>query len=425
MKSYKVYIDSAAWMCEGNIIGTSRIYRYMIENGHNITTKPSEADFIIINSCGFIENREDMSLNLFEIYNSQKKEKTKIIMFGCLIKINQKLIKSLDLIPIDLNEGYKFDEIFYNKIKFENILPYCDNKTTEKLFVAKKNVQESDIISFLLPRIMSHFSKKVRLNYNSIIKRVQFKDKILIEICNGCIFNCNYCVIKIAKGGVKSRKIKDIISDIEKLYDPSKNLFLVADDCGSYGLDIKTNFFNLLKEINERHPNTSIELDAINPYWLEKYSDEYIKLFSDFNISYVTIPVQSGSNRVLKDMNRNYNIKKIQKIIKKIKKVSPKTAIYTHFIICHPGEKFIDFLKSIYCSMYFDLPIVLVYSRHKDTTNLVLGDDRSRFAFAYRFTFFMVFLNFVIFYKLLTFSKPKGFPLFLYFHCIISQFLGR
>jgi tRNA A37 methylthiotransferase MiaB len=392
-------------MCEGNIIGTSRIYRYLIENNHKITTKPSEADFIIINSCGFIKDREDLCVNLFKNFNSQKKEKAKIIMFGCLIKINQKLIESLNLIPIDLNEGNKFDELFYNKIRFENIFPSCDNKTIEKLFVGKNTLQESKIISFLLSRVMSHFSKKVRLNFNSIINRVKFKNRILVEISNGCIFNCNYCVIRTAKGGVSSRNIEDIIADIKKLYDPSKYLFLVADDCGCYGLDINTNLFKLLYEIHRIFPDLQIELDAINPYWLEKYPNEYIKLFSKCNISYATIPVQSGSNRVLKDMNRNYDIKKIQNIVKNIKKVSPKTIIYTHFIICYPGEKFVDFLKSMYCSMFFDLPIVLVYSGHNNLTNSTLQNKKTRLAVWYRYTFFMLFLNFIIFYKLLNFSE--------------------
>jgi len=407
MKSYKVYIDSAAWMCEGNIVGSSRIYRFLLENGHDIITKPSEADFIIINSCGFVKEREDLCVQLFENYNYQKKEKAKIIMFGCLIKINKRLIESLDLIPINFNEDKKFDEIFYNKTRFENISPYCDNETKEKLFISKKTLEESAFISFLLSRIISYFSKRIRFNYNSIINRVQFKDKTLVEICNGCIFNCSYCAIRKAKGRVNSRKIKEIISDIEKLYDPTKCLFLVADDCGSYGLDIKTNLFNLLKEINERFPNISIELDAINPYWLEKYPDEYIKLFSELNIGYATLPVQSGSNRVLKDMNRNYDIIKIQKIVQKIKKVSPKTAIYTHFIICYPNENFIDYLKSVYCSIYFDLPIVLEYSGHKDSKNFDLPDKKSKFASVYRYTFFALFLNLVIFYKLLTFPKQK------------------
>ena len=328
-------------------------------------------------------------------------------MFGCLIKINQKLIKSLDLIPIDFNEGKKFDQIFYKKIKFDNITPYCDNKTTEKLFVLKEPFQDSNVISFVFARFMTHFSKKLRLNYNSIINRLQFKDKTLVEICTGCIFKCSYCVIRLAKGGVKSRRIKDILSDIEKLYDPTKNLFLVADDCGSYGLDINTNLFELLEEINARYPDVPIELDAINPYWLIKYPKEYINLFSECNISFATIPVQSGSNTVLKTMNRDYDIKKVRKTIKKIKKISPKTALYTHFIICYHKETLIDFLKSLHCSMYFDLTIVLLYSGKRGSANFMIPYDQSKFTTVYRYTFFIIFLNFVIFYRLLTFPKPK------------------
>jgi tRNA A37 methylthiotransferase MiaB len=405
MESYKVYIDSAAWMCEGNIVGLSRIYRYLLENDHKIIKNPSKADYIIINSCGFVKSREEWSLYLFENYYAKKKENASIIMFGCLIKINNKLVSSLDLIQIDFNELKKFDNIFYKRKKFEEIPPTCDNKTSDELFVAKKTVQESEFISFLLPRLMSIFSKKVKNNYKSIIKRVQFKDKTLIEICNGCVFNCSYCVIKYAKGKVKSRKIEDILYDIEKLYDPTKNLFLVADDCGSYGLDINTNLFELLKGINEKFPDQPIELDAVNPYWLVKYPQGYIDLFSNVNISFVTIPVQSGSNKVLKDMNRKYDIKKVQGTIKQIKKVAPHSAIYTHFIVCYPNENFIDFLKSVFCSMFFDLPIVLVYSDNKNLKKQNKKYSKSRFAEIYRYTFFMLFLNLVILHKLLKFPK--------------------
>ena len=70
-------------------------------------------------------------------------------------------------------------------------------------------------------------------------------------------------------------------------------------------------------------------------------------------------------------------------------------------------EKFIDYLKSLYYSMYFDLTIVFVYSEHKDSTSLDLSDRKSRFVRAYRYTFFMLFQNFVIFYKLLTLPNQK------------------
>ncbi|MHA1190781.1 MAG: radical SAM protein [Promethearchaeota archaeon] len=408
VKSYKIYVDSANWLCEPNLLGYSMINRYMIKNGHKIINDPSEADFIIINSCGFTKNHEDSSIVLFKEHYSKKEKKATMIMFGCLVKINKKLIDSLDVYPIDFDEGEKFDKIFYKKTKFEAIKPYCDTKELENQFFNKIIIQPSKIIPVLLSRLMLPFSKKLRMNYQKIIDDlIIIKNKILIEIGKGCASNCKYCVIKKTKGNIRSRQINDIIDDIEKLYDPTKELFLVADDCTCYGLDIKTNLIDLLYEIKKKFPDLLIDLDNINPDWLEKYPDEYIKLFSESNISYATIPVQSGSNRIIKDMNRNYDIKKIQNIIKKIKKVSPKTALYTHFIICYPNEKFIDFLKSIYCSMYFDLSIVFVYLEPKDSTSSGLSYHKSRFARAYRLTFFMLFQNFITFYKFLTFPNQK------------------
>ena len=149
-------------------------------------------------------------------------------------------------------------------------------------------------------------------------------------------------------------------------------------------------------------------MDNINPYWLEKYPDEYIKLFSECNIRYVTIPLQSGSNRILKDMNRIYDVNKILNITKKIKKISPKTAVYAHFIICYPNEKFIDFLKSIYCSLFFDVSLVFVYSDPKNSRNIIKSNLNSRFKKLYRTTFFKFLLNFVIFYKLLMLSNKMS-----------------
>ena len=96
-----------------------------------------------------------------------------------------------------------------------------------------------------------------------------------------------------------------------------------------------------------KYPNkeflpSSEYISEINANWnrhIKKYPNDYIKLFSDINIRFATIPVQSGSNKILKNMNRKYNISKVIKVIKKIKQVSPKTVIYTHFIIGYPGEK--------------------------------------------------------------------------------------
>lgn len=401
MNSYKIFIDSAAWLCEGNLIESSRIYRYIIDNGHRLIINPSEADFIIINTCGFIKEREVKSVDLLKKYNSLKKESAKIIMFGCLVKINPGLMNSLDIYTIDLDEDEKLDKIFYKKTKFKDVKPYCDNETIQKLLIKKNIVKETKCPVLFLTDFMSLFLKKLRIKYNKVIDSVTYKNKVLVEICRGCTSNCNYCLIKRAKGNVKSRPIKDILSDIEKTKNPSKNLFLVADDCSCYGLDIKTNLFNLIYDINKKFPDLSIDLDEINPYWLEKYPEEFITLFKNININFAVIPLQSGSNKVLKNMNRQYDITKVIKIIDKIKKVSPRTFIYSHFIVGYPGETWIDFLKTLTCAVHFDIPIVLKYSEHEGSASSSLPEKKSMSTILIRENILNYFLNFIIFYKFL------------------------
>ena len=407
MKPYKIFIDSANWMCEANLLEYSMVHRYMINNGHKIVKKSFQADFIIIISCGFTKVREERCAFLFREHFSKKEKNATIIMFGCLIKINKNLIDSLDLIPIDFDEVDKFDKIFYRKIKFDFIKPYCDTNKLEKKIYSKTKIQPSRIVPILFSKIMLPFSKKFKIYYKKIIDNLIIRNKMLIEISKGCMSNCKYCVIKKTRGTLCSRQIYDIIKDIEKVNDPTKELFLVADDCTSYGLDIETNLIDLITEITKKFPDLKINLDNLNPQWLEKYPDEYIKLFSENNISFATIPIQSGSNRILKDMNRNYDIKKTLNIVKKIKKVSPKTSLYTHYIICYPNESFIDYLKSIYTSLFFDLSIVFSYSESDNLTNSGLSNKNLKFAKKYRPAFFMLFQNFVVLYKLLRLSNLK------------------
>ena len=115
MQQYKVLLDSSNWICYSNFINCSRIYNYLISNGHTITKNPSEADFIIINACAAVDSLEKYSFRLYNNYYSQKKKNSKVIIFGCLVKIREELLKPLDLITISL---YDDDILFFD---------YCSN----------------------------------------------------------------------------------------------------------------------------------------------------------------------------------------------------------------------------------------------------------------------------------------------------------
>jgi len=407
MQSYKTYIESANWRCEINILNVSMIHRYLIENGHKVINNPSEADYIIISSCGFTKNHEGTSTNIYKKHHSKKQKKASIFMYGCIVKINPELCESLDLTSVDFEEGEKFDKVFYNKVKFKDIKPYCDTNKLEKDFSNITDIQLSNSIPVILTKFLLPFSKKLKKNYERILNDLVTKDKILIEVCRGCASNCNYCVIKKTRGHIKSRPVKDIMKDIEKHYDKTRELFFVADDLTVYGYDIKTNLDALLHAINEKYPNILLNLDNLNPYWLEKYPEEFLSLFSKYNISYATIPVQSGSNKIIEDMNRNHDIKNTIDFVKKLKKISPQTATYTHFIVGYPKEGFMDYIKTLICSLFFDHTIVFVYSAPKEIDQSSLSYYKQIMRKTYRSVFFRFMLNFVLVYKLLTIKEFK------------------
>ncbi|MCX6667992.1 MAG: radical SAM protein [Euryarchaeota archaeon] len=402
MESYKVLIDSAIWTCEPNLVGCSMLYRYLIKNGHTITHDPSQADFIIINSCGFLKETEDKSLNLFQKYYSLKKKHAAIIMYGCLVKINEKQVASLDLIAIGYDETSKLDQIFCRTNKFDAVQPYCDEQIKKTLLVGKQPYKFAENIPFLLSKIFIYFIKKVRINYEKMIRHITYLNKTFVLIGTGCTGKCSYCVIKKAKGNIHSRKIEYILADIKNIYGPTKNIFLVAEDCGCYGVDIGTNLIELLYEINKRYPNLSIDINNINPVWLEKQPNEYIKMFQDINIEFALIPIQSGSNKIITQMNRSYDPNNVVKIIDKIRKASPRTFMYTHFIIGFPGESTIDFLKTLSAARHFDYPVPFGYYGRKGTVSATLPHQKSSASISLRYCLFILFINFVILYKLLT-----------------------
>jgi tRNA A37 methylthiotransferase MiaB len=405
MVYYNVYLDTNFSNCVPNLIGISMIYRYLIENGHKITNNILTADFIIINSCGYSNKAQDISIQLFNKYYYLKKKNAKIILYGCLVKINKERLIPLDLYLISFNDKYKLDKFFYNGKKFDTIKPYCDQETRNNIIEEKKLFDFWENIPYLLSKLFGIFFKKIRINYNHIITHLRHTDRIFVEICKGCVSNCSYCAIKKAKGNPVSRIIEDIILDIKNKYNSSKKIFLVADDCGSFGFDIDTNLIKLINEIKKKYPGSSIDLNYLNPLWLDKYSSEYISLFRNNKINFVTIPMQSGSNKIIKNMNRYYDVKKVINTIKKIKKVSPKTVIMSHFIVGYPGENTKDFFKTLSVIKFFDYFQIFKYSDIQGTKSISHTNKKSNIIKSFRWFLIILFINYINLYKLLNYKK--------------------
>jgi tRNA A37 methylthiotransferase MiaB len=409
MNHYKIFIDSAQWECSTNLINCSKLHRYLEENTHIIVQKPEESDYIIINSCGVTDRGKNFSINLVQKYLNLKEKHPSIILFGCLVDIDRQMVNSLNVTAIGFQDIRLLDTIFFQKKRFEEIKPYCNDKLRELLLKGTNSTSikpAKNPIKFMLievhllvlsfPLIM--ISRRAKEIYHRMIN--QHSHCIFIEISKGCTGNCNYCLIKKAKGQIHSREIQDILKDISLLYDPTKELNLVADDCGCYGVDKGSSIVQLLDDIYENFPALRLRINYLDPQYFLKYSEDFIRILQTMEITTLMIPLQSGSQTVLKKMNRTYDVTKIIEVINRVKKVSPHTMIFTHFIVGHPGESWSDYRKSLEVSRFFDYTVPFEYSNNKGTVSAEMTGHISRPVSLLRYAIFLFYLNVLMLFKI-------------------------
>ena len=177
---------------------------------------------------------------------------------------------------------------------------------------------------------------------------IPFNDYYLIRVSQGCSNNCAYCGTKRAVGNHKSKPLDECVKEFKiGLNKDFTNFVLTADDTGAYGIDINSSLPELLDKLTKINGCYSIDIRALNPNWIVKYIDELEPILNRGKIKIMSIPVQSGSDRILKKMHRLSNSKKIKEALIKIKKAYPKIALDTHVIVGFPGETMDELKESL------------------------------------------------------------------------------
>lgn len=417
MSQLKIFIDSARWECSPNLVICSRLHQYLVDNGHIVIEEPEESDYIIVNSCGVTDRGKNRTLNIVQKHINQKEDHTSIILFGCLMDIDLEVAHDLNVITIGFKDSQRLDKIFFKKKQFKDTKPICNDELRKELVKGKHStaiiptddpikIAFLDLHLYLLSSPLIFLSRRARRRYYQMKNR--FSNNIFIEISKGCTGHCNYCLVKKAKGKVQSRDIKQILQDIKQLYDPSKELFLVADDCGCYGVDKGSTIIQLLEAIHEKFPDLGLKINYIDPGYFLKYSEEFLRIFQTMKISVAMIPLQSGSQKVLGKMNRIYDATRALGVIKRIRSVSPETIINSHFIVGHPGETWKEYFKTLAAARFFDYPAPFEYSRNKSTVSAEMPDQVSRPICFLRFAIFIVYLNIVVFFRIVDSLKRSS-----------------
>lgn len=278
-------------------------------NRHELVNSISKADIVIVNSCTVKEKAEN------KLWRDIREIKKPVIVAGCVPQAEVDKTKFEKLIVVGT----------YEITRIVNVLDAVA-KGEKPQFFGKK-----DIIRVNLPKTRQ----------NPLID--------IVPINEGCLGKCDYCKTKFARGHLKSYSINDIVNHVRNAVNTgAKEIWLTSQDTACYGYDINTNIVELLKELIKIPKDFKIRLGMGNPDFLPDYLDKLIEVFKSEKIfKFIHIPVQSGSNHVLKCMKRNYTIEQFETIVKKFKNVHPMIAIASDIIVGYPDETDNDFKESV------------------------------------------------------------------------------
>ena len=305
-----------------------------------------DADFVIYNTCTVRDNANQRVYGRLGHLNSLKKKSPhkRIALCGCMMQepsVIEKIKKSYSFVDLifGTHNIYKFPELLVTMFESDRMV----------IDIWK----DTDQIVENLP----------------IDRKYPFKSGI--NIMFGCDNFCSYCIVPYVRGREKSREPKDILREIESLVaDGVVEVMLLGQNVNSYGknLDTPVTFAQLLQEVEKIEGLERIRFMTSHP---KDLSDELIEVMKNSKkiCRHLHLPLQSGSSRVLKEMNRHYDKEHYLALVEKIKKAMPDLAITTDIIVGFPGETEEDFLETmdVVRQVEYDSAFTFIYSKRTGT----------------------------------------------------------
>lgn len=320
--------------CKVNIYESEVVTDLLKKSGYEIVPFEDKADIYIINTCSVTNESDKKSRKMI---NRAKKNNSEaiIVVMGCYSQV------SSDDIEADIILGNK------DKSKIVEILnDFIRDRESKKIIYDLSSVEFEKME-------ISHFDNHTRA---------------FVKIQDGCNAFCSYCIIPYTRGRVRSKNKEDVIEEVSRLArDGYKEIVLTGIHTGRYGIDINSSLYELLCEL-VKIPNiyrirlSSIEINEVTPEIIDLYKNNKIMA------RHLHVPLQSGSNKILKLMNRRYNKEEFMKMIDKLREIED-ISLTTDLIVGFPNETDDDFeetmdtLKKIHFTKIHTFP----YSRRRGT----------------------------------------------------------
>jgi threonylcarbamoyladenosine tRNA methylthiotransferase MtaB len=334
--------------CKLNFSETSTIGNHFLQNGFSVVDMKDKADVYVFNTCTVTENAEKECRQLVRRV-LRTNPTAYVIVTGCYAQLRPNEIAAIDGVDAVLGSNEKF-EIF-------SLLKDFNKKNLSCIYVSSKD----ELNKFGLASSTDADSRT----------RAYFK------IQDGCDYKCTFCTIPLARGKSRSMNPELVLKEFTNLvHQGYKEIILTGVNVGDYGNSFKINLFQLLKKLIQVDGDFRIRISSIEPNLL---TEDIINLTakSDKLCNHFHIPLQSGSDTILRSMQRRYSVTDYKNVILKVKEKIPDAGIGVDVIVGYPGETEKEFMETY--NFIIELPIsylhVFTYSERPDTKALTLTDS--------------------------------------------------
>ncbi len=347
------YIET--YGCQMNVHDSENIKAILEEIGFIETNDMYTSDLIILNTCAIRENAHNKVFGMLGRIKHLKETKKDIITCLCGCMAQEESVVS------ELKNKYKWVDIIFgthNIYELPNLLSNITQTRTQNINVYSI---EGDIVE------------------NLPVKR-DSKYKAWVNIMYGCDKFCTYCIVPFTRGCQRSRLPKDILNEVENLKKEGYlEITLLGQNVNAYGkdLNIDYNMASLLEDVAKTNI-PRIRFVTSHPW---DFTDEMIDIITKYDniMPYIHLPIQSGSNKILKLMGRRYTKEEYITLFNKIKEKIPNASITTDIIVGFPKETEEDFKETleIVNKLKYDLAYTFIFSKREGTAASKLEDNTS------------------------------------------------
>ena len=305
-----------AYGCSSSMNDSEMISGMLTNDGYQVSESPHDASVNIIVTCSVKDTTEHRMLHRIAKLSESGKP---LIVAGCLAKADRVKVESVNssasMIGPETIE--RITEVAHSAISGRKRVELENHKSSHKLNIPK-----------------------IRLN--PIVS--------IVQIASGCLSECSFCQTRLVKGTLRSYRVGDIVRQIKAdLFKGCKEIWLSSTDNGCYGRDIGTNLASLLSRCCELDGDFKIRVGMMNPMYIPRLLNPLIDIFSQQNkiLKFLHMPVQSGSDRVLRKMRRGHSAQTFLKAVQIFRDRIPEITIATDIIVGYPSETEEDFQQTV------------------------------------------------------------------------------